>query len=88
MAFLITCPLCGPRDAYEFRFGGEDKGPRPDQESLSPEAWCDYVHMADSRFGIQKEWWYHRKGCGTWFTICRDTVRNIEVFSKDLEAGQ
>ena len=43
MAFLITCPLCGPRDAYEFRFGGEDKGPRPDQESLGPEAWCDYV---------------------------------------------
>ena len=88
MAFLITCPLCGPRDAYEFRFGGEDKGPRPDQESLGPEAWCDYVHMADSRFGAQKEWWYHRKGCGSWFTIYRDTVKNIEVSSKDREADQ
>jgi hypothetical protein len=32
---------------------GEDKGPRPDQ-NLSPEAWCDYVHMADSRSGSRK----------------------------------
>jgi sarcosine oxidase subunit delta len=88
MAFLINCPLCGPRDAYEFRFGGEDQGPRPDQESLGPDAWCDYVHMADSRFGVQKEWWYHRNGCGTWFTTWRDTVKNIEVSPQDLEADK
>ena len=23
MSFLLACPLCGPRDVYEFRFGGE-----------------------------------------------------------------
>ncbi len=87
MAFLITCPLCGPRDAYEFRFGGEDKGPRPDA-AADPTAWCDYAHMADSRFGVQTEWWYHRRGCGTWFTIRRDTVRNVEVPQTEMEAGK
>ena len=44
--------------------------------------------MADSRFGVQKEWWYHRRGCGTWFTIYRDTVKNIEVSAKDMEADK
>jgi sarcosine oxidase subunit delta len=29
--------------------------------------------------GVQKEWWYHRDGCGSWFTIFRDTVANVEV---------
>jgi sarcosine oxidase subunit delta len=87
MAFLITCPLCGPRDAYEFRFGGEDKGPRPDARTDTT-AWCDYVHMADSRFGVQTEWWYHRRGCGTWFTVRRDTLRNVEVPQTGLEAGK
>ena len=23
MSFLLTCPLCGPRDVYEYRYGGE-----------------------------------------------------------------
>jgi sarcosine oxidase subunit delta len=41
--------------------------------------------MADSRVGVQKEWWYHRKGCGTWFTILRDTVKNIEMPSQERE---
>lgn len=88
MAFLITCPVCGPRDAYEFRFGGEDKGPRPNQETLSPEEWCDYVHLNASVLGVQKEWWYHRSGCGTWFTTRRDTTANLEVLSADPENGQ
>lgn len=88
MAFLITCPICGPRDAYEFRFGGEDKGPRPDTETLTPDTWCDYVHMNNSKAGVQREWWCHRKGCGTWFTTCRDTVKNLEVSPSDLEAAE
>ena len=30
MSFLLACPLCGPRDVYEFRFGGEvQKRPAP-----------------------------------------------------------
>jgi len=88
MAFTITCPVCGPRDGYEFRFGGEDKGPRPEAEGLTPAAWCDYVHMADCRAGVQKEWWVHRQGCGTWFTIHRDTVANLEVSPNPPEAAE
>lgn len=86
MSFMITCPICGRRDAYEFRYGGEDKGARPDQEPLSPEVWCDYVHMTNSKPGVQKEWWYHRSGCGSWFTIERDVMDNLQVYPRGEEA--
>jgi sarcosine oxidase subunit delta len=79
MALLITCPICGKRNGYEFRFGGEDKGPRPEEEGLSPEQWCDYVHLNKCVAGVQKEWWVHKDGCGVWFTIHRDTTTNLEV---------
>ena len=65
MAFTITCPVCGKRNGYEFRYGGVDKGPRPDEEGLTPEKWCEYVHMNECVAGIQKEWWFHRDGCGS-----------------------
>jgi sarcosine oxidase subunit delta len=45
MALTLTCPICGKRNGYEFRYGGEDKGPRPDEEGLTPADWCNYVHM-------------------------------------------
>jgi sarcosine oxidase, subunit delta len=79
MAFTIICPVCGIRRSYEFQFGGEDKGPRPAEENLNPETWCEYVHMNKSIAGIQKEWWFHRDGCGSWFTIYRDTTTNQQV---------
>ena len=79
MSLTITCPICGKRNGYEFRFGGEEKGPRPDEEGLTPEAWCDYVHMRSNIGGSQMEWWYHRDGCGMWFRIRRDTRTNLEV---------
>ena len=41
MSFTLTCPICGKRNGYEFRYGGEDKGPRPDESDLTPEAWCE-----------------------------------------------
>ena len=59
--------------------GGEDRGPRPDEDGLTPETWCDYTHMNNCVAGIQKEWWYHRDGCSSWFTIYRDTRINLEV---------
>jgi sarcosine oxidase, subunit delta len=88
MAFTLSCPICGPRSGYEFRFGGEDKGPRPDTEDLTPEAWFGYVHLVASRPGVQKEWWYHRGGCGTWFTTFRDTTTNLEVPAPGPEASE
>ena len=79
MSFTITCPICGRRDLYEFRFGGEVRGPRPDEEGLTPEAYAQYVHMRTNAGGPQNEWWFHRDGCGRWFTIWRDTLTNREV---------
>jgi sarcosine oxidase, subunit delta len=86
MALTLTCPVCGKRNGYEFTYGGEDKGPRPAQAQLEPEAWCEYVHMNASVAGIQKEWWCHRDGCGVWFTTHRDTILNIEVQSPEAQS--
>jgi sarcosine oxidase subunit delta len=37
------------------------------------------VHLRNNIGGIQREWWYHRDGCGSWFTIRRDTLINVEI---------
>ena len=79
MPYSIVCPNCGYRDIHEFRFGGEDRGPRPFDDKASPEAWSEYVHLRTNAAGPQKEWWYHRDGCGTWFTIWRDPTTNLQV---------
>lgn len=79
MSLTITCPICGKRSGYEFRYGGEDKGPKPDDAALTPEVWCEYVHMNRSVAGVVREWWSHRDGCGTWFCIDRDTRSNVQV---------
>ena len=79
MSFLITCPVCGKRNAYEFRLGSEDRGPMPPEEGLTPRAWCDYVHCRTNAPGPQTEWWCHKDGCGVWFTIRRDTTTNLEL---------
>jgi sarcosine oxidase, subunit delta len=91
MALTLTCPICGKRNGYEFRYGGEDKGPRPAEAGLTPGSWCDYVHMNKCVAGVQKEWWFHRDGCGSWFTVHRNTVTNLEVANMEanqLEANQ
>jgi sarcosine oxidase subunit delta len=85
MSFTITCPNCGKRNIYEFRFGGEDRGPRPDEPGLTPHAWCDYVHLCSNVAGIQKEWWFHRDGCGLWFTTWRNTLTNLEAAHPEAE---
>ncbi|GLI34687.1 sarcosine oxidase subunit delta [Desulforhabdus amnigena] len=87
MSLQITCPICGKRSGYEFRYGGEEKGPRPETSDLTPEAWCEYVHMNKSTAGIQEEWWCHRSGCGSWFRIHRDTRTNLQVPSPEAAEG-
>ena len=79
MSLMLTCPICGRRNGYEFRYGGEDKGPYPWGQEKSPRQWAEYVHMNSCTGGVQKEWWYHRDGCGSWFTTFRDTLTNQEV---------
>jgi len=74
MSFLIKCPNCGDRSVYEFRFGGEHRRrPEPD---ASDDVWMEYLYSRQNATGRQREWWYHRDGCGRWFLADRDTTTN------------
>ncbi|MFQ5408381.1 MAG: sarcosine oxidase subunit delta [Anaerolineales bacterium] len=73
---LLNCPNCGMRSVQEFRYGGE-YNPRPSNAMETTDAeWADYVYMRDNKWGVQKEWWYHRSGCGLWFLAERHTRSN------------
>jgi heterotetrameric sarcosine oxidase delta subunit len=81
VSFLLPCPICGPRDVNEFRFQGElTRRPRrsPTLRELG-----EYVYFRDNVAGVQREWWYHRLGCGRWFIAERDTTTN-EVLATAL----
>ncbi|MFV9474358.1 sarcosine oxidase subunit delta [Advenella sp. RU8] len=72
---LIKCPWCGERAESEFAAGGEAGIVRPaNPESLSDEAWGDYLFMRKNTRGLQQEQWQHVHGCRRWFTLHRDTV--------------
>jgi sarcosine oxidase subunit delta len=65
----------------EFRFQGEvtrRPGPSPTLAELT-----EYVYFRDNVAGVQREWWYHRIGCGLWFLAERDTRTN-EVLKTQL----
>jgi heterotetrameric sarcosine oxidase delta subunit len=74
MSFLLPCPECGPRDVYEFRWGGEQSQRPP--AGASREAWMEYLYARSNVAGVQQEWWYHRMGCRRWFLAVRDTRTN------------
>jgi sarcosine oxidase subunit delta len=62
MSFLVTCPNCGPREVYEFRYGGQILAlPNPSGGNLP---------------GPQRERWYHRLGCRRWLVAERDVRTN------------
>jgi len=74
MSFLLPCPVCGPRDVYEFRYGGEImRRPLPD---AGGEAWSAYRYLRTNSAGPAQEWWFHRAGCRRWFQAERDTASN------------
>jgi heterotetrameric sarcosine oxidase delta subunit len=74
VSFLLPCPLCGPRDVYEFRWGGaQSERPGP---GASREDWVSYLYLRHNEAGPQQEWWYHRLGCRRWFLGIRDTRTN------------
>ena len=70
---ILNCPNCGPRNASEFRYGGEVNPRPPASQGLSDEAWAAYLYVRPNRLGVQSEWWYHRVGCGLWFLAERHT---------------
>lgn len=74
MSFMIECPNCGSRSAYEFRFGGELRR-RPSSQASDAE-FTDYFYNRANLNGVQTEWWYHRDGCGKWLVAERDTISN------------
>jgi sarcosine oxidase subunit alpha len=72
---LIRCPWCGPRDEIEFRYGGQAHVTYPaDPETLSDEAWADYLFLRDNPRGPFHERWMHAAGCRRWFNAVRDTA--------------
>lgn len=74
MSFLLVCPLCGPRDVYEFRYGGEiQKRPPPGSDQAT---WGAYLYARTNIDGIERAWWHHRSGCRRWFQAERDTRDN------------
>jgi heterotetrameric sarcosine oxidase delta subunit len=74
VSFLVPCPRCGPRDVYEFRFGGEVQR-RPAADAAEAE-WAAYRYRRDNVAGVEQEWWFHRQGCRRWFQAERDTNDN------------
>jgi sarcosine oxidase subunit delta len=75
---LLTCPNCGERNITEFRFGGEVKRrPKEPEENAANSAWVDYLYLKENILGVQKEWWYHRAGCGLWFLAERHTKTQV-----------
>ena len=72
--FLLDCPNCGPRDVGEFAYQGEITRRPPERPTLRE--LTAYVYFRDNVAGVQREWWYHRVGCGVWFVAERDTRTN------------
>jgi heterotetrameric sarcosine oxidase delta subunit len=74
MSFVLSCPVCGPREVTDFAFGGEVVE-RPDTSPSFREL-NSYVYFRRNAAGPQREWWYHRSGCRAWFIGERDTRTN------------
>jgi len=64
MSFVLVCPNCGPREVYEFSYGGQIVDTEPGK-TLSNQP------------GPQCERWYHRLGCRRWLAVERDVRTNM-----------
>ena len=80
MSFQLACPLCGPREVTEYRYGGEAQA-RPAPGSPI-EVWSAYLYDRTNVAGVERGWWFHRAGCRRWFQADRDTRTN-EVIAVD-----
>lgn len=74
MSYVLSCPNCGPREVTDFSFGGEVQtrpSERPSRRELNT-----YLYFRRNVAGAQREWWFHRSGCRSWFLAERDTRTN------------
>ena len=87
MSFLVPCPNCGPRDVGDFAYAGEVLT-RPTTTPSLREL-TSYLYFRENVAGVQREWWYHRLGCETWFVAERDTRTNevLTAGAVSLPAG-
>ncbi|MBA2312599.1 MAG: sarcosine oxidase subunit delta [Actinobacteria bacterium] len=72
---LLPCPYCGPRNASEFRYIGE-QGERPDPNQAAPSAWRSYLYVQSNEAGWVIETWWHASGCRRYLIVERETVTN------------
>jgi heterotetrameric sarcosine oxidase delta subunit len=79
MSFLLACPHCGIREVTDFAFGGEVTN-RPTAKPAARERNA-YIYFRRNVAGVQREWWYHRSGCRSWFIAERDTRSNEVLFT-------
>ena len=90
MSFVLECPHCGIREVADFAFGGE-LSTRP-REAPSLRELSQYNYFRRNVAGVQREWWYHRSGCRTWFQAERDTrtneVHRVMLPTDDDPAGE
>lgn len=77
MSFLLDCPLCGPREVTEFRYGGEVQARPAPGSTLA--TWSDYLYGRTNSAGPERAWWFHRDACRRWFQAERDTRTNAVV---------
>jgi sarcosine oxidase subunit delta len=71
----------------DFRYGGEIVA-RPDAASSPTRRELNtYNYFRRNTAGVQREWWYHRSGCRSWFVAERDTRTN-EVLSTILPSRE
>ncbi len=71
----IPCPFCGDRYESEFAHGGPVKSRRPDSTSeIRDRDWVEYLTVPPNPIGPVEERWWHVRGCGSWFTLTRDTA--------------
>ena len=84
---LLPCPHCGDRIETEFVMGGPSRQRRPDDPTaLDDAAWVDYLTVPANPMGPLREKWFHARGCGTWFSIVRDTVTH-EILPQEVVGG-
>src|SRR4051812_25868036 len=74
--FLIHCPYCEEaREEQEFACAGEAFIARPvPADSVSDEAWADYVFTRTNPHGWHWEMWQHANGCRKFFVARRHTL--------------